>query len=303
MRENYLGAAISILVHSCVILLLAAASFAVQNSPVKVVEMDFSLMKDPAKESPPKVEKEIIEKKARILKHETTPKRIVEPYRFVKQNPETVPAKVQVEPLPVSTIATASSPDLMKEQVEPSPVLTVVTTSDAQGEMVVHGSPATYAAPSGVTASYAQGKMVAHGTPESYAAPFGSGRSLQAHDVSAGGTEGAEGGGRNIGKGGETMLEEGKDYNYIRHAVMKNIGYPERARRMGFEGKTLLSFMVLENGTTSQIKVEKSSGYRLLDDSAKEGIARTVIPRKVSYRVVVRLPITFMLRVSKGDGT
>lgn len=303
MRENYLGAAISILVHSCVILLLAAASFAVQDRPVKVLEIDFSLMKDSAKGSPPKVGKEIIEKKPRILKHETTPKRIVEPYRFVKQNPETVPAKVQVEPLPVSTIATASSPDLMKEQVEPSPVLTVVTTSDAQGEMVVHGTPATYAGSSGVTASDAQGEKVTHGTPATYAGSSGSGRSLQAHGGSAGGTEGAEGGGRNIGKGGETMLEEGKDCNYIRHAVMKNIGYPERARRMGFEGKTLLSFMVLENGTTSQIKVEKSSGYRLLDDNAIEGVARTVISQKVSYRVVVRLPITYRLQVSKGDGT
>ncbi|MDP3097731.1 MAG: TonB family protein [Syntrophales bacterium] len=296
MRENYLGAAISILVHSCVILLLAAASFAVQNSPVKVVEIDFSLMKDPAKESPPKVEKEIIEKKARILKAEKGSKRIVEQGRPFKQNPETVPAKEQVEPSSEPTIVAAS--DSAKEQVELPPMPIVVTATDPQGEMVVHGLPATYAAPSGVTASYAQGKMVVHGTPESYAAPSGSGSSPQANDVSAGGTEGTEGGGRNIGKGGETMLEEGKDYNYIRHAVMKNIGYPERARRMGFEGKTLLSFMVLENGTTSQIKVEKSSGYRLLDDSAKEGIARTVIPRKVSYRVVVRLPITFTLRVS-----
>lgn len=279
MRETYLGTAISILVHSCVILLLAAASFAVQDRPVKVVEIDFSLVMDPAKGSPPKVGKEIIEKKPRILKGETMPKRIVEPYRFIKQNPETVPAKVQVEPLPVSTIATASSPDLMKEQVEPSPVPTVVTASDAQGEMVVHGTPATYAGSSG------------------------SGRSLQGHGGSAGGTEGAEDGGRDISKGGEIMLEEGKDYNYIRHAVMKNIGYPERARRMGFEGKTLLSFMVLENGTTSQIKVEKSSGYRLLDDSAIEGVARTVISQKVTYRVVVRLPITYRLQVSKGDGT
>ena len=282
MRENYLGAAISILVHSCVILLLAAASFAVQNSPIKVVEMDFSLMKDPAKESPPKVEKEIIEKKARILKAEKGSKRIVEQDRPFKQNPETVPAK---------------------EQVELPPMPTVVTVSDPQGEMVVHGSPATYAAPSGVTASYAQGKMVAHGTPESYAAPFGSGNSPQANDVSAGGTEGTEGGDGGAGKGGESMFAEGKDYNYIRHAVMKNIGYPERARKMGFEGKTLLSFIVLENGTTSQIRVEKSSGYQLLDDSAKEGVARTVIPIKVSYRVVVRLPIAFTLQVSKGDGT
>jgi protein TonB len=279
MRENYLGTAISILVHSCVILLLAAASFAVQDRPVKVLEIDFSLMKDPAKGSLPKVEKEIIEKKPRFLKRETTSKRIVEPYLPVKQNLETVPAKERVEPPPLPTIATASSPDLTREQVEPSPVPTVVTASDAQGEKVTHGTPATYAGSSG------------------------SGRSLHGYGDSAGGTEGAEGGGRDIGKGGEIMLEEGKDYTYIRHAVMKNIKYPERARRMGFEGKTLLSFMVLENGTTGQIKVEKSSGYRLLDDSAIEGVARTVIPRKAPYRVVVRLPITYRLQVSKGDGT
>ncbi|OIP93985.1 MAG: hypothetical protein AUK26_00825 [Syntrophaceae bacterium CG2_30_58_14] len=277
MRENYLGTTISILVHSCVILLLAAASFAVQDSPVKVLEIDFSLMMDPAKGSLPKVEKEIIEKKPRILKGETMPKRIVEPDRPVKQNPETIPAEVQIEPSPVPTIVTASDP--AKEQVEPSPVPTIVTASDAQGEMVVHGTPATYAGSSG------------------------SGNSLLGHGRSAGESEGAEGGGRDIGKSGEIMLEEGKDYNYIRHAVMKNIGYPERARRMGFEGKTLLSFMVLENGTTSQIKVEKSSGYRLLDDSAIEGVARTVISQKVSYRIVVRLPITYRLQVSKGDGT
>lgn len=303
MRENYLGTAISILVHSCVILLLAAASFAVQDRPVKVLEIDFSLMKDSAKGFPPKVEKEIIKKKPRILKAEKGSKRIVETDRPFKQNPENVPAKEPAEPPPVPAIATASSPDLTKEQIELSPVPTVVTASDAQGEMVVHGTPATYARSSGVTVSDAQGEKVTHGTQATYAGSSGSGRSLQGHGGSAGGTEGAEGGGRDIGKGGETMLEEGKDYNYIRHAVMKNIGYPERARRMGFEGKTLLSFIVLENGTTSQIKVEKSSGYRLLDDSAKEGIARTVIPRKVSYRVVVRIPITFTLRVSKGDGT
>ena len=237
-------------------------------------------------------------RKPRILKRETTSKRIVEPYLPVKQNPENVPTKEQVAPPPVPTITTSSSPDLTKEQVEPSPVPTIVTASDARGEMVVRGTPATYAGSSG-----AQGEKVTHGTPATYAGSSGSGSSLQGHGGSAGGTEGAEGGGRDKGIGGEIILEEGKDYNYIRHAVMKNIGYPERARRMGFEGKTLLSFMVLENGTTSQIKVEKSSGYRLLDDSAIEGVARTVISQKVTYRVVVRLPITYRLRVSKGDGT
>ena len=61
MRESYLGTAISILVHSCIILLLAAASFAVQDRPVKVLEIDFSLMKDSAK-GLHRSRKEIIEK-------------------------------------------------------------------------------------------------------------------------------------------------------------------------------------------------------------------------------------------------
>ncbi len=164
----------------------------------------------------------------------------------------------------------------VKEQTEPSPVATVVTASDNQGETVIHGTPATYT-------NYS-----------------GSGASLHSRGGYAGGAEGVDsGGGRGAGSGsGEFILEEGNDYNHIRDAIMKNIEYPEWARKMGFEGKTLLSFIVLENGTISRIKVVKSSGYRLLDDSAKEGVARTVISKKVPYRVVVHLPVIYKLRVS-----
>ncbi|MCX5813718.1 MAG: TonB family protein [Proteobacteria bacterium] len=255
MREKYLGTAISILVHTCVILPLMAASFTVQNRPVRLLEIDFSLMKYPSHSEGyvPKVEKGTIEKKPRILKAKKAQNKLVEPDQPVKQIPANIP---------------------VKEQVEPSPVPTIVTASDSQGEMVIHGTPATYAGSSG------------------------SGISLYSQGGSAGGTEGAEGGGWGTGKSGGIMLEEGKDYNYIRDAVMKNIEYPEWARRMGFEGKVLLSFIVLENGTTSQIRVVKSSGCRFLDDSAKEGVARTVISKKLPYRVVVRLPITYKLRVS-----
>ncbi len=257
MRESHLGTAVSVLVHSCVILLLVAASFTAQEGPVKEVEIDFSLMKDPAMGSAAKVEKERFEKKTRILHGDTAPKRIVEPDRPLKQNPETLPAK---------------------EWVEPPPVPTIVTASDAQGEMVIHGTPANYAGPSR------------------------SGLFLQAHGGSTGATDGAESGGQGAGKGGEIMLAQGKDYNYIRDAVMKNIEYPERARRRGLEGKTLLSFIVLENGTTSEIRALKSSGYRILDDNAKEGVARTVISRKMPYRVIVHLPITYKLQALKDGG-
>jgi len=81
---------------------------------------------------------------------------------------------------------------------------------------------------------------------------------------------------------------------------MKNIRYPDEAMRLGIEGKVLLSFIVLENGRTGSIEVIGSSGYRLLDQSAKEAVALTRIGRKVPYRVVVRLPITYRLQGSEG---
>lgn len=102
------------------------------------------------------------------------------------------------------------------------------------------------------------------------------------------------------GAGG--MLPGGKDYAYIRDEVMKNISYPVRARRLGQEGRAVVSFMVMENGSTSSVKVVKSSGYRILDDNARQAIARTVISKKVPYRVVVLLPVVYALHAPEVMG-
>jgi protein TonB len=256
MRESYLGTVISVAVHSCIVPLLIAASLTVHNTRVKVVEVDFSLIKDqPRMNSTPHDEKKIIEAKPGLLKGKKAPKRILEMDSPVQENPQTVPAK---------------------EGLEPSPVPTIVTASDAQGEMIVHGTPATYAGSSG------------------------SGKFLQPHGSLSGSSEG---GGQGTGQGGESLAAGSKDYNYIRNAIMKNIKYPDRARRLGFEGKVLLSFMVLENGTMREITVINSSGHPVLDESALKAVAMTRIARKVPYRVVVRLPITFRLQGPKDDRT
>lgn len=256
MRGSYLGTVISVAVHSCIAPLLIAASLTVHNTRVKVVEVDFSLIKDqPRMNSTPHDEKKMIEAKPGLLKGKTAPKRIVEMDRPVQENPQTVPAK---------------------EGFEPSPVPTIVTTSDAQGEMIVYGTPATYAGSSGM------------------------GKFLQPHGSLSGSSEG---GGEGTGQGGESLAAGSKDYNYIRDAVIKNVKYPERAMRLGFEGKVLLSFIVLENGTTKEIKVIQSSGHLLLDESAKEAVAMTRITRRVPYRVVVSLPITFRFQGPNDDRT
>ena len=106
-----------------------------------------------------------------------------------------------------------------------------------------------------------------------------------------------EGRGRGAGEG---LAEGGRDYNYIRDAITKNIRYPDEAVMLGIEGKVLLSFIVLEDGTMSRIKVISGSGFRLLDESAKEAVAITRINRKVPYRAVIHLPITYKLQGARG---
>jgi len=86
-----------------------------------------------------------------------------------------------------------------------------------------------------------------------------------------------------------------KTFRHIRDGVMKNVRYPEKARRKGLTGKILLSFMVTEGGSTHDIKVINSSGFSELDNSAKEAVARTKFSQKIPYRLFVILPIEYRL--------
>lgn len=51
--------------------------------------------------------------------------------------------------------------------------------------------------------------------------------------------------------------------------------YPDRARRMGWEGEVRLSCTISENGTVQDIKIVESSGRSIFDDHAREIMART----------------------------
>jgi periplasmic protein TonB len=95
-------------------------------------------------------------------------------------------------------------------------------------------------------------------------------------------------------------LQGGKDFNNIRDAIIKNVRYPERARKMGFEGMVLLSFVVLEDGSTARISVVQSSGFRLLDEEAKHVVARTRIVKRAPYRSMVLLPVVYSLNQPTG---
>jgi TonB family protein len=139
--------------------------------------------------------------------------------------------------------------------------------SDPQGEMVVYGNIGTAGTAASTQSGYASGKGIA-GIP-------------------------GEGWGRTLdyGRGGRAE----RNFAFIRENIMRNIKYPERARRMGWEGKVLLSFAVLENGKVQELKVLNSSGFRMLDESAKEAVLKTTFSQKIPYRMVVVLPVEYRL--------
>jgi protein TonB len=98
---------------------------------------------------------------------------------------------------------------------------------------------------------------------------------------------------------GRVALEESflrERLSVISNIVQRHINYPPIARRMGWEGKVLVSFVLEPNGDIRDLKVLKSCGYEVLDKEALDAIRRSYrdFP-KPPVSVVVKLPINFRL--------
>lgn len=80
--------------------------------------------------------------------------------------------------------------------------------------------------------------------------------------------------------------------------------YPTIARRRGIEGVVLLRVEVLPDGTVDKIEVKRSSGYRILDQSALRTIKKwRFLPATrggVPVRGWINVPVRFELR-NKGE--
>lgn len=79
-----------------------------------------------------------------------------------------------------------------------------------------------------------------------------------------------------------------------------NLRYPESARESGEEGRTIIQFVVSENGEISDVTVVKSSGHSSLDAEAKRVVGKMPKwkPGKQNgkaVKVYFTLPVTFRL--------
>jgi protein TonB len=82
---------------------------------------------------------------------------------------------------------------------------------------------------------------------------------------------------------------------YIKEDIQKNITYPRLARKMGWEGNVVVSFVICEDGTVINIKIVKSSGFALLDKNAVESIKKAVPFPSPPVRAELVVPVSYRL--------
>ncbi len=77
--------------------------------------------------------------------------------------------------------------------------------------------------------------------------------------------------------------------------VLQHIQYPEEAQNRGIEGRVLVSFIIMADGTVKDIKILNSSGYTLLDKNAVDTVKNSAPFPKPPANAELRIPINYVL--------
>ena len=113
-----------------------------------------------------------------------------------------------------------------------------------------------------------------------------------------GGSGGGTGKGHGTGSGDANLLAEqylAEHYAYIRNLIHKHLKYPQMAKRMGWKGKVVVSFVIKENGNVENSKIVASSGYDVLDKNVLSVIKEVQPFPKPPVKAELIIPITYKL--------
>jgi protein TonB len=137
-------------------------------------------------------------------------------------------------------------------------------------------------------------------------APQGSGTDTSAATAPGGGTGPAgESGGGGHGGGGGGGGGDGSGGAQAAYGTNPLPPYPLAARRLGMEGVTLLDVLVAPDGKPVDVRVQKSSGFASLDDSALKTVRerwRFVPAREGGTPVESRVTVPIRFRLSDAGG-
>jgi protein TonB len=116
----------------------------------------------------------------------------------------------------------------------------------------------------------------------------------------------AEGGGRTgmkeVSGGGSGKANYGEkirylraNFAYIRDMIQKKVVYPSIARKMGWEGKVTVSFVIFSDGLTKNLRITKTSSIEVLDKSAIEAVKDASPFPKPPAEAQIIIPIVYKL--------
>jgi protein TonB len=87
----------------------------------------------------------------------------------------------------------------------------------------------------------------------------------------------------------------------LRADIARHFDYPDLARRQGWQGQVLVAFNVESDGRLQQIRVARSSGFAILDDSALQSLRQieriteaAALPN--GQRLAMQIPVTYRLQ-------
>ncbi|HEY9162493.1 MAG TPA: energy transducer TonB [Desulfomonilia bacterium] len=211
-------------------------------------------------------------------------KSLVMDFDLLKPAPE-VKKEKELEPIPLAKLIKPATPQIInKEEPPKKPEEAPRKSSIPETPPVVKlpGASNLETSPAGAEMPD-QGKDVKEGSPGI-----------------AGGTPEGTGTNSSIGNGEDGMESARAKYlnehfAYIRNKILNNVSYPDPAKRKGWQGKVLLSFVITADGSVRELKVLKSSGFALLDRSAIKTVRDTApFPRPPGEAQLV-IPITYHL--------
>jgi protein TonB len=120
---------------------------------------------------------------------------------------------------------------------------------------------------------------------------------------------GGAGGGRGLtGEGRRGSMDKGisgdstekkylkEHFAYIREMIMANLTYPPIARRMGWQGEVILSFVITEKGNVQDLTFLKRSGHEVLDRNVVDTIKAIEPFPRPPCKVKIVIPISYRLR-------
>jgi TonB family protein len=84
-------------------------------------------------------------------------------------------------------------------------------------------------------------------------------------------------------------------FSYIKDLIYKQLVYPATAKKRGWEGKVVLSFIVSSGGDVRNIMVSKSSGHEVLDENAMRAVKRASPFPKPPVEAQIIIPVLYQL--------